>query len=92
MGFVNNLDRYDWQNDDIVVEVQATWGWAVIPEDVKLATAWTIQDALVKPSSDDLRSEGIAGYNRAFGSTPEGSSLALPNRARDILSNYARPY
>lgn len=92
MGFQRNLDKHEWNSVPIYVTVTATWGWSVIPEDVKLAVAWTVQEAIVKPASDDLRAEAIEGYSRTWGATPVTQSLALPNRARDILVNYQRPY
>ena len=92
MGFTRNLDTLDVVQNQVLVTVTATWGWSAIPDDVKLATAWTIQEALSKPSNDDLKSEAIEGYSRAWGATASSSSLALPARARDILANYIRVF
>jgi hypothetical protein len=92
MGFTRNLDTLDVVGGPITMTVEATWGWSEIPQDVKLATAWTIEDAITKPSNDDVRSEAIASYSRTYGVTETNKSLAIPSRARDILSNYARAF
>ena len=92
MGFRQNLDTYEWPGQPQVLTVVATWGWPAIPADVQLACAWTIEDAIAKPVNDDLRAESIAGYSRSWGATPAASSLALPQRARDLLTNYIRVF
>jgi len=91
MGFERNLDQYDaglWK--PVTISVTATWGWPAIPADVKLAAAWTIQDALSKPGGDNISAEAIEGYSRSWAGA--FSSLALPNRARDLLVNYQRAF
>lgn len=96
MGFTYNLDVY--ARDRVgrsltrTVEVDGTWGWAAVPEDVKLATIWTIQEWLSRPTGDALTSEAIEGWSRAWGSRSGGgaAALAIPGRARDILVNYAK--
>lgn len=91
MGFERNLDTYGpYTCKPVSVTVTANWGWSAVPADVKLAAAWTIQDALSKPGGDNISSEGIEGYNRAWAGA--FSSLALPNRSRDLLINYQRVF
>lgn len=92
MGFRNNLDTMDFRAAPVVVSVTGTWGWPAVPDDVKLATAWIIQDTISKAGNDDLRSESIESYSRSWGATKAGQSLAIPSRARDILLNYQRPF
>jgi len=92
MGFKNNLDNYEGPPAPLIVTITASWGWPAVPDDVKLATAWTVQDAVSKPSNSDLRAEAIEGYSRSYQNADAARILAVPNRARDILSNYARPF
>lgn len=91
MGFERNLDKYEPEYARPVrVSVTATWGWPAIPPDVKLAAAWTIQDALAKPGGDNISAEAIEGFSRSWAGAQ--MSLALPNRARDLLVNYQRVF
>ena len=93
MGFKNNLDTYEFrQGRFTIMSVTATWGWPAIPDDVKLAAAWTIQDALARPAGDALTSQSIESFSQSWARGSQGAlaSLALPNRARDILVNYQR--
>ena len=92
MGFKNNLDTIDPTVRPVVITITATWGWGSIPQDVKLAAAFTIEDMINKPENDDMRAEAISGYSRAWGATPTTDSLALPSRARDLLAAYQRPF
>lgn len=95
MGFERNLDTLGFMAKEPTITVTATWGWPTIPDDVKLAVAWSIKAAVSKPDSDDLQSEAIAGYARSWARqnvTDTPQSLALPRRARDLLDNYARPF
>lgn len=89
MGFERNLDTLGWIPQYPLVTVTATWGWPAVPEDVKLATAWTVQDVISTPSSGPT-AEAIEGWSRSWGR--EGKVLAVPNRARDLLANYQRAY
>lgn len=95
MGFARNLDVYArersyWALPDRI-KVLGTWGWPVVPSDVKLAAIWTIQEWLARPSGDALTSESIEGWSRAWGGRQgQGVSLGIPSRARDLLANYAR--
>ncbi len=90
MGFKNNLDTLDIFQRPIILTVTATWGWTAIPTDVKLAAAWTIQNFISKPPAGDLQAESIESYSRRWATA--GSMLAVPNQARDLLVNYARPF
>lgn len=93
MGFRNNLDTLDiLDGQPVIITVTATWGWPAVPDDVKLATAWTIQDAARKPDSSAIRSEAIEGFSRSFQDPAKTGSLALPSRARDLLNNYIRVF
>ncbi len=92
MGFARNLDTLPYEQRPVLLTINATWGWPEVPADVKLATAWTVQDSVSKPSSADLRSESIAGYSRSWTAAAAGMMLAVPNRARDLLSNYERVF
>ena len=97
MGFNRNLDvlyregRLSAQTT--VVAVTATWGWPVVPVDVKLAAAWTIKNWMESASSDNLTAESIEGFSRSWARGGSGSvvPLAIPSRARDILAQYQRP-
>jgi hypothetical protein len=63
---------------------------------VKLATALTIGEFLGSQASaaggsEGLTAEAIEGWSRAWGARGGGAmSLAIPNRARDLLVNYQR--
>lgn len=93
MGFNYNLDTIGVSAKQPMVSVTASWGWPVIPEDVKLATALTVSSLLsaTQRNSEDLSAEAIAGFARSWGrggATTVG--LTVPNRARDLLVNYQR--
>lgn len=91
MGFERNLDKYeDYNVKPVTISVTATWGWPAIPPDVQLAAVWMMQDVLSKPGGDNLQSEGIEGFNRSWAGS--FASIALPNRARDLLVNYQRVF
>ena len=97
MGFERNLDVLYREGRlsaaTRVVSVTATWGWPIVPQDVKLATAWTIDDWKNKPSSDGLTSEAIEGWSRSWAGRAANQqipALAIPSKARDLLANYFR--
>lgn len=100
MGFQRNLDRYPISPRQPLMSVTATWGWPVIPDDVKLATALTVGELVAAPGkSEGLTSESIEGYARVWGSRTLGGgggsaslNTALPNRARDLLASYQRVF
>lgn len=96
MGFGRNLDVYyrERRNWGLprTVKVTATWGWPVIPGDIKMAAIWTLQEWMARPSGEGLTAEAIEGWSRTWGVRGGGAAaaLAIPQRARDILVNYAK--
>lgn len=99
MGFERNLDRL-YEEGRLpttysTVNVTGTFGWPDVPGDVKLAAIWTIQDWMSRPAGEGLTAEAIEGYSRAWGArsgTGPSPSLAIPNKARDILVNYMKEH
>lgn len=97
MGFERNLDvwvrerRFEGVATSLI-KVTATWGWPNVPGDVKLATIWTLQSWLSKPTGQGLTSEAIEGWSRSWGTRGNAlaSSLAIPDEARDLLSGYTK--
>lgn len=98
MGFTRNLDVVARERGlpwalPTSVKVTATWGWPTVPEDVKQAAAWTVREWQSRNKDEGLTSEAIEGYARSWGRGAVASgSLAIPNRARDILVNYQRVF
>lgn len=93
MGFERNMDRLGYIERQPLISVTATYGWLAIPEDVKLATAWTISSIKQEPQSDELSSEAISGFSRSWNrGIPTTVRLALPGNARDLLAPYVRVY
>jgi hypothetical protein len=97
MGFTRNLDQYPAITyKQPLVRVTATWGWPEIPQDVKLATALIIKQYLPESGggAEGLSAEAIEGWSRSWGGrTGAGlSSMAIPNRARDLLAAYQRVF
>jgi hypothetical protein len=102
MGYMQNLDQLAADGRLIaqypLAHVTGTWGWPTIPEDVKLAALWTLEDwgaGGAGPTTPGVVSEAIEGFSRSFGSPSGGTApdrylLAVPNRARDILAQYQR--
>jgi hypothetical protein len=93
MGFTYNLDTIGLQTKSPTVNVTATWGWPAIPDDVKLATALTVSELMsgVSGEGDGLTAEAISGYSRSWGGRNQATpALVIPNRARDLLTNYQR--
>lgn len=95
MGFLRNLDVLAAEGRlpqvTPLAKVTGTFGWPAVPEDVKLAALWTIQEWTSKDSGESLSAESIEGFSRSWGSKTGGTtSLAIPNRARDILANYQK--
>jgi hypothetical protein len=97
MGFTRNVDvlyaegRFLYARP--TVKVDATWGWSTIPEDVKIAVAWTIAEWNSRPSGEGVTAEAIVDYSRSYGGRTAGAAaplLAIPNRARDLLAHYAK--
>lgn len=96
MGFTRNLDVIaaegrlgGWTS---LAKVTGTWGWPDVPVDVKMAAYWTIKDWKNSASAEGLTAEAIEGFSRSWGGRAGGSgpSLAIPNKARDILANYQK--
>lgn len=100
MGFERNLDVYvaegRWRAWSRTAAVTGTWGWPTVPEDVKLATIWTIKEWLATfttSGGEGLTSEAIENYSRSWGSRSTGqtaAAMAIPNRARDLLAQYTK--
>lgn len=95
MGFTRNLDVYFRERGawglTTKVKVTATWGWPDIPGDIKMAMVWTIQEWLARPSGESVTAEAIEGWSRSWGGRGvAASAYAIPQRARDILVNYAK--
>lgn len=97
MGFKQNYDVLYAEGrlctGTNIMQVTAQWGWPSVPTDVKLATAWTIQDWMTKPSSDGLSSEAIEGWSRSWrgsgGASNPFLATAIPKKAQDLLAQYA---
>jgi hypothetical protein len=96
MGFERNLDTYGgpYSYKPISLTVTAQWGWPEVPQDVKLATVWTIQDWFDREDGEGLTGESIADYSRSWGSKAGLASpaQAVPSRVQDILAAYERIY
>lgn len=103
MGFMRNLDVAAREGRLLgplpLVKVTATWGWPAVPEDVKQATLWTMEDWGAGPAGSTtpgVVSEAIEGYARTFGNRQGQSSInmlmGVPNRAKDILAAYQKVY
>lgn len=96
MGFSRNIDRLAaegrWGWLPPMVKVTATWGWPVVPDDVKQAVVWTLEDWLNRQEGEGLTSESIETYSRSWGSRSGQMhpALAIPNRAADVLANYCK--
>lgn len=91
MGFTRNLDRVvaerGWVGS-VLVKVTATWGWPVVPDDVKQAVIWTAAEAQEDPGSK--RSEAIANYSYSRDTPGLPEQTAIPQRAIDLLTPYIR--
>lgn len=93
MGFTRNLDVYAREHNYYrtpTLTVTAVWGWNEVPDDVKLATAWTIGDHIGDREDEELSSEAIESYSRSWATSDVTTALAVPNRARDLLTPYTR--
>lgn len=104
MGFMSNLDQAARDGRLLaqlpVAKVTAVWGWPSIPEDVKLAMLWTLEDwgaGGAGPTTPGVTAEAIEGFSRTFASGRDAASaaralLAVPNRAKDLLAAYQKVY
>lgn len=96
MGFTYNLDvlaregRLAGRAMATFMSVNAVWGWPTIPDDIKMAAAWTIKDWDARDSGEGLSSEAIAGYSRTWAMATGSVGIALPTRVLDILAAYAK--
>lgn len=95
MGFTRNLDQWAAEHGmpqlPTLMSVTGTWGWPIVPEDVKRAAIWTVREWTTSPDADeDLSSEAIAGFARSWGGQGGSAKLAIPNAARDLLAAYQR--
>lgn len=93
MGFKRNMDvlarEGRWPVPQAVAIVDGTWGWPEVPEDIKQAALWTIEEfRAANAKSERLTSESIDGYARAW--NRQMISKAIPNRAADLLEGYIR--
>lgn len=105
MGFTWNADRYGYRPHPVLLTVTANWGWAAIPEDVKMAVVWTV-GAFEVPETPYI-SESIAGYSHTLERTRGGGGggndgggggpsltgsmeQAVPERAQALLAPYVR--
>lgn len=93
MGFRQNLDVL-WKERrmstlPLTASVTGTWGWPVVPADVKQAAIWTAAAFSEEPG--DMRSESIEGYSWTRESNRNTLEAgALPDRAKDLLAPYIR--
>jgi len=97
MGFTRNLDvlwaegRYRYGSYTPTFKVNAQWGWPDVPEDVKVAAVWTLQEWVTRPNAEAMTAESIEGYSRSWGRQGVASaSQGIPDRARDILAGYIK--
>lgn len=97
MGFTYNADvmyrEGRWRSKPIMLEVTATWGWARIPDDVKMAAKWTLDDWIARRPETAAPAESIESYSRgALGAANLSEAVAwgVPMRARDLLSPYTK--
>jgi hypothetical protein len=99
MGFARNIDvmyregRY-FTGLPQMIAVTGTWGWPEVPEPVKLAAVWTIEDWLASSGGgEELTSESIEGFSRSWGGRGgDRAALSLPSRARSVLAYYEKIY
>ncbi len=95
MGFRQNVDvlarEGRWRSRPSIVNVTGTWGWTVVPEDVKMAAKWTLDDWVARRPETAAPAEAIESYSRQWGSfRGEALSLGIPYRARDLLAAYTK--
>lgn len=96
MGFMRNVDvlarEGRWRSNPVMIEVNASWGWPSVPEDVKIAAKWTLDDWIARRPETAAPAEAIESYSRNFGNTMSGEALAwaIPMRARDLLAPYTK--
>jgi len=86
MGFLQNWDVLGVPQNTRV-EVTGTWGWPMIPLDIKMAAIWTLNAWLEMPGA--FTTETIESYSRSF-NLPSTLTQAIPVRASMILEAYDR--
>lgn len=69
-----------------IVNVTGTFGWPIVPDDVKQAVIWT--SAAFRDQPGLYVTESIEGYSRS--TNQRTVPLAVPERARDILAYYEK--
>jgi hypothetical protein len=100
MGFTRNYDVLyrdgRWGVQPPMVKVNAQWGWPTVPDDVKQATIWAIEDwkGTTASSAGPLTAHAIESFSESFGSRTGGTIRhgALPQRSLDLLANYTKVY
>lgn len=100
MGFTRNVDvlaaEGRWGVQPPMVKVNAQWGWPTVPDDVKQATIWAVEDWLstTASSAGPVTAHAIESFSESFGSRVGGQAMinALPQRALDLLANYRKFY
>jgi hypothetical protein len=92
MGFKWNEDTIGWRAHPVKLDVSANWGWASIPDDIKQAAVWQVED-VITPESPYI-SESIEGYSHSLrearGTTNVGPITAVTGRVRAVLDPYTR--
>jgi hypothetical protein len=71
------------------VTVEASFGWPVIPEDVKLAAIEMVRSSIKQPD-EELQSESLAEYSWT-NQSQYFTGQTWPRKAVDILATYRRP-
>lgn len=100
MGFTRNIDvlakegRWGVGASPLVV-VNANWGWPVVPDDVKQATIWAVEDwkGTTASSAGPLTAHSIESFSESFGTRTGTAAMvvnALPQRSLDLLAEYRK--
>jgi hypothetical protein len=100
MGFTRNVDvlaaEGRWGVQPPMVKVNALWGWPTVPDDVKQAAIWAVEDWLSTTSSSagPVTAHAIESFSESFGYRGSTSTIlnALPQRSMDLLANYQKIY
>lgn len=98
MGFTRNIDvlwgEGRWATQPPMVMVNATWGWPIVPDDVKQAVIWAVEDwkGTTASSAGPLTAHSIESFSETFGSRTGQTAVAgaLPQRSLDLLAHYAK--
>lgn len=84
---LNTAARRSGRPSEITVE--ASFGWPVIPEDVKLAAIEMVRSSIKQPA-DEVQSESLAEWSYT-NQQQYFSGQRWPTKAVDILATYRRP-